>query len=86
MDHISRVGRPVLRYPAIGSILVSKSGSTLVYVWPNESDKPACFTGVSLLSGDVSSLWLIGNFERCNLFKRELVAKYRIARRLEVSA
>lgn len=64
-------------YPKIGSILISKSGSTLVHVWPNESSSRRCFTGVSLLDGDCSCLWLRGHFEAQNIFKSILMRRYR---------
>jgi hypothetical protein len=64
-------------YPRIGSILVSKNGNCIVYVWPNESSSTQCFTGVELLTADVSSLWLKSHFETCNLYKRQLLVQYR---------
>ena len=68
-------------YPHIGSIVVSKCGSCLVHVWPNESDDDRCFTGVNLFDGDCSGMWLRSNFERCNLFKAGLLKRYRDERK-----
>lgn len=62
--------------PKVGSIQVHKLGHSLVYVLPNESDIDYCFTGVELFENDVSGLWLIGCFERNNVYKQSLIKKY----------
>ena len=71
-----------MSYPLIGSILVAKNGSVLVHVWPNESEGQRCFTGVSLLDGECSSMWLRSHFEQENVFRRPLLQQYREARRV----
>ena len=57
--------------------MISKSGNALVHVWPNESSSRRCFTGVELLTGDCSCLWLREHFERTNLFKIARLRQYR---------
>lgn len=67
--------------PRVGSIVVAKSGGTLVHVWPNESSDSRCFTGVDLFSGDCSVMWASSRFEHSSLFKGELLRLYRKALR-----
>jgi hypothetical protein len=76
-------GAAVNAKPQVGSIMVNKSGDTLVYVWPDESDHARCFTGVSLLSGDCSTMWRIGAFEQHNIFKPALIQRYKTALRAQ---
>jgi hypothetical protein len=67
-------------YPQLGTIQVAKNGSCIVHVWPNESNGE-CFSGVELLTSDVSCRWLRSAFETDNIFKRPLLRQYMQARR-----
>lgn len=73
-------------YPKIGSIQVTKSGRSIVYVEPHEGECSKCFTGINLMNSDESVLWLIDNFEYENLFKRPLIRKFMNFRKQEALA
>lgn len=70
-----------MSFPLTGTIVVSKAGTTIVHVWPDEGSPQGCFTGISLLTGESSVMWDIAAFEHHNSAKPGLLSKYRAARK-----
>lgn len=68
-------------YPKIGSIQVAKAGDCIVHVWGHEGESENCFTGVELLTSDVSVFWMRDAFVSDSLFKRPLLHQFMQARR-----
>jgi hypothetical protein len=61
----------------VGDIAVSKDGKYIVHVRGFDKSPIGAFSGLELLTGDLSCMWSIKHFEKDNFFKSQLISKYR---------